>query len=185
MNGSSFGRAHGITHVVNCTYGESKIPDFHMGKLSYYNFSVCGFSCGCSHDCSQFEYLVCVQVSHWQAFVNATNASVLGRQYKEFAFRSCNSNSYELLLFCLYAAFTEPLFNFIENAVRNGESVLVSLHLLFMKNVVVAFLLYDSARVLHERYIGFQNPNLLVTRLQLRFTVSPGRTARAPRASPA
>jgi hypothetical protein len=38
---------------------------------------------------------------------------------------------------CLYAAFTEPLFNFIENAVRNGESVLVSLHLLFMKNVVV------------------------------------------------
>eukprot|EP00428_Durinskia_dybowskii_P062393 CAMPEP_0170375190 /NCGR_PEP_ID=MMETSP0117_2-20130122/11029_1 /TAXON_ID=400756 /ORGANISM="Durinskia baltica, Strain CSIRO CS-38" /LENGTH=193 /DNA_ID=CAMNT_0010630249 /DNA_START=141 /DNA_END=722 /DNA_ORIENTATION=- len=70
-------KAHGITHVVNCTFGESKIPNFHVGKLNYINFAV----------------------SHWQSFVNATNASVI--------------------------AFTEPVFSFIENAVRNGQSVLI------------------------------------------------------------
>lgn len=70
-------RQHQITHVVNCTFGESKIPNFHTGKIKYYNFAV----------------------SHWQGFVNATNASVI--------------------------AFSEPLFQFIENAILNGESVLV------------------------------------------------------------
>ena len=33
-------RSHGITRVVNCTHGESKIPDYHKDKLLYYNFPV-------------------------------------------------------------------------------------------------------------------------------------------------
>lgn len=37
-------RTHGITHIVNCTFGESKIPNFHAGKLNYYNFAV-GAAC--------------------------------------------------------------------------------------------------------------------------------------------
>eukprot|EP01032_Pedospumella_encystans_P019823 gene19823-22532_t len=70
-------RTHNITHVVNCTYGESKIPNFHAGKLSYITFPV----------------------SHWQSFVNPTHASIL--------------------------AFVAPVFDFIENAIARGESVLI------------------------------------------------------------
>jgi hypothetical protein len=33
-------RSRGITRVVNCTHGESKIPDYHKDKLAYYNFPV-------------------------------------------------------------------------------------------------------------------------------------------------
>eukprot|EP01031_Cornospumella_fuschlensis_P034601 gene34602-41899_t len=33
-------RAHGIKRVVNCTFGESKIPNYHAGKLDYYVFPV-------------------------------------------------------------------------------------------------------------------------------------------------
>ena len=33
-------RSHGITHVVNCTHGESKIPNYHEGKLAYLTFPV-------------------------------------------------------------------------------------------------------------------------------------------------
>jgi len=70
-------KSSNITHVVNCTYGESKIPNFHAGKLSYINFPI----------------------SHWQSFVNSNNASVL--------------------------SFVEPVFAFIDEAITNGESVLV------------------------------------------------------------
>jgi protein tyrosine phosphatase len=70
-------RTHGITHVVNCTHGDSKIPNFHVGKLEYLTFPI----------------------SHWQTFVNNTNASVL--------------------------AFSEPLFNFIDTAIANGNNVLI------------------------------------------------------------
>jgi hypothetical protein len=48
-------RSHGITRVVNCTFGESKIPNYHSGKLQYLTFPV----------------------SHWQMHVNATNSSVI------------------------------------------------------------------------------------------------------------
>jgi len=71
-------RQNGITHVVNCTFGDSKIPDYHQGKLQYYNFAI----------------------SHWQRFVNATNASVI--------------------------AFAAPMFAFVTKALLSGESVLVS-----------------------------------------------------------
>lgn len=71
-------RTHNISHVVNCTFGESKIPDYHLGKLQYYNFPV----------------------SHWPLYVNSTHSSVL--------------------------AMTDPLFAFIDSAIANGKSVLVS-----------------------------------------------------------
>lgn len=70
-------RSHGITRIVNCTHGESKIPDYHRDKLSYYNFPI----------------------SHWQLYVNSTNASV--------------------------QVFTDPLFEFIDEAISNGQNVLV------------------------------------------------------------
>lgn len=35
-----FHRSHGITRVVNCTHGESKIPDYHKDKLEYFTFPV-------------------------------------------------------------------------------------------------------------------------------------------------
>jgi hypothetical protein len=33
-------KSKGITHVVNCTYGSSKIPDFHEGHLKYFEFAI-------------------------------------------------------------------------------------------------------------------------------------------------
>jgi hypothetical protein len=71
-------RSHGITRIVNCTHGESKIPDYHSGKLLYYTFPI----------------------SHWQLYVNSTNASV--------------------------QVFTDPLFAYIEEAIANGQNVMVS-----------------------------------------------------------
>jgi len=69
--------SHGITHIVNCTHGDSKIPNFHAGRLEYMTFPI----------------------SHWQSFVNNTNASML--------------------------AFVEPLFQYIESAVSKGKNVLI------------------------------------------------------------
>jgi protein-tyrosine phosphatase len=63
--------------VVNCTHGESKIPDYHAGKLLYYTFPI----------------------SHWQLYVNSTNASV--------------------------QAFTDPMFEFINEAISSGQNVLL------------------------------------------------------------
>lgn len=51
----SFLKSLNITHVVNCTYGHSKIPNFHEKHLKYYTFAI----------------------SNWQSFVNSTNASIL------------------------------------------------------------------------------------------------------------
>lgn len=51
----SFLKSLNITHVVNCTYGQSKIPNFHEKHLKYYTFAI----------------------SNWQSFVNSTNASLL------------------------------------------------------------------------------------------------------------
>lgn len=33
-------KSKGITHVVNCTHGSSKIPDFHEGHLKYFEFAI-------------------------------------------------------------------------------------------------------------------------------------------------
>lgn len=52
----SFLKTLNITHVVNCTYGQSKIPNFHEKRLKYYTFAI----------------------SNWQSFVNSTNASLIG-----------------------------------------------------------------------------------------------------------
>lgn len=62
---------------MNCTHGESKIPDYHKDKLEYFTFPI----------------------SHWPLYVNSTNASVID--------------------------FTQPMFDFIEEAIANGDSVLV------------------------------------------------------------
>jgi len=70
-------QAHGITHVVNCTHGFSKIPNFHPTVLQYYTFPI----------------------SHWMENVNQTNASVIN--------------------------FVAPLFQFIDDAISSGKSVLV------------------------------------------------------------
>jgi len=51
----SFLKSLNITHIVNCTYGHSKIPNFHEKHLKYYTFAI----------------------SNWQSFVNSTNASIL------------------------------------------------------------------------------------------------------------
>lgn len=86
-------RTHNISHVVNCTFGESKIPDYHLGKLQYYNFPV----------------------SHWPLYVNSTHSSVL--------------------------AMTDPLFAFIDNAIANGKSVLVSLiNILYFSYLIYLFI---------------------------------------------
>lgn len=70
-------QAHNITHVVNCTHGVSKIPNFHPSILKYYTFPI----------------------SHWMEHVNQTNASVI--------------------------KFVTPLFQFIDEAISSGKSVLV------------------------------------------------------------
>jgi hypothetical protein len=70
-------KQHGITHVVNCTHGESRIPNFHEGQLKYFAF----------------------KVSHWQNFLNNSHDSV--------------------------AAFVDPLFSFVDEAVTDGGSVLI------------------------------------------------------------
>ena len=51
-------RAHGITHVVNCTIGTSQIPNYHEGSHSirYYRFSVHAL-CFMRIPCSLFLYL--------------------------------------------------------------------------------------------------------------------------------
>jgi hypothetical protein len=68
----------GVTRVVNCTTGASRIPNFHEGRgMMYYTFTI----------------------SNWQTCVNATHASVL--------------------------AFANPMFAFIEEAISQGDSVLV------------------------------------------------------------
>jgi hypothetical protein len=66
----SFFRKENITHIVNCTYGFSKIPNFHEGKLKYYNFPVL----------SRIPFIVTIfnQISHWTTFVNGTDDSVIG-----------------------------------------------------------------------------------------------------------
>ena len=51
----SFLKSLNITHVVNCTYGQSKIPNFHEKHLKYFTFAI----------------------SNWHSFVNSTNASLL------------------------------------------------------------------------------------------------------------
>ena len=33
-------RSSGITHVVNCTHGPSKIPNYHPGELQYFEFPI-------------------------------------------------------------------------------------------------------------------------------------------------
>ena len=65
-----------ITHVVNCTNGWGKIPNFHQQKLTYYEFDI----------------------ARWSSVVSDEDS---------------------------LARFTDPMFAFVENAVRNGNSVLV------------------------------------------------------------
>lgn len=71
--------------------------------------------------------LIITQISHWQSFVNATNASVIGNiLYNSIRFVRTTVYNYSALFGIIKTAFTEPVFAFIENAIRNGESVLVS-----------------------------------------------------------
>eukprot|EP01038_Epipyxis_sp_PR26KG_P015806 gene15806-21410_t len=76
-------RSHEITHVVNCTFGESKIPNFHTGKLNYYNFPV----------------------SHWQGFLNNSHTSVLAFTAPLFEFiEGAVARGESVLIHCLAGA---------------------------------------------------------------------------------
>ena len=92
-------RSVGITHVVNCTFGASKIPNFHEGKLQYYTFPI----------------------SHWQSYVNSTNASVIGTLFLNFTLCSYSPDPDVFNV----TAFATPMFAFIEDAISSGGSVLV------------------------------------------------------------
>mmetsp|Transcript_19324 Transcript_19324/g.17551 ORF Transcript_19324/g.17551 Transcript_19324/m.17551 type:complete len:196 (+) Transcript_19324:39-626(+) len=76
-------RAYSITHIVNCTYGFSKIPDYHTGKLKYYEFAI----------------------SHWSSFVDNTDSSVLAFVNPLFEFiDSAISTGNNVLVHCLAGA---------------------------------------------------------------------------------
>lgn len=78
-------RRYGITHVVNCTHGESKIPDYHKDKLAYFNFPVRFLlhTTACSLIfLFLFSLLILnLQISYWTLYVNTTNASVIGESF--------------------------------------------------------------------------------------------------------
>jgi protein tyrosine/serine phosphatase len=72
-----------VTHIVNCTYGASKIPDFHKGRLAYYNFTI----------------------SHWTEKTNSTNASIFAFADPLFAFiDNAISNGKNVMIHCLAGA---------------------------------------------------------------------------------
>lgn len=72
-----------VTHIVNCTYGASKIPDFHKGKLVYYNFAI----------------------SHWNEKTNNTNASIFEFADPLFEFiENAISTGKNVMIHCLAGA---------------------------------------------------------------------------------
>jgi protein tyrosine phosphatase len=76
-------RSNGITHVVNCTSGSSKIPNFHEGKLKYYEFPV----------------------TYWSQFVNELDQSVLTFTSPLFEFiESALERGSSVLVHCLAGA---------------------------------------------------------------------------------
>ena len=74
----------GITRVVNCTTGASRIPNFHEGRgLLYYTFSI----------------------SSWSTSVNSTGASVLAFANPMFSFiEAAISKGESVLVHCLAGA---------------------------------------------------------------------------------
>lgn len=73
----------GITHIVNCTSGYGKIPDYHEGTLAYYNFAI----------------------SNWSVLVDSRDESVLQFTQPMFEFvESAVSNSSNVLIHCLAGA---------------------------------------------------------------------------------
>ena len=74
---------HGITHVVNCTSGAAKIPDFHRGKVNYLEFPI----------------------SFWNQHVDSTDASVLKFADNLFSFiDSALEAGHSVLVHCLAGA---------------------------------------------------------------------------------
>jgi len=109
---------HGITCVVNCTHGESRIPNFHEGQLKYFTF----------------------KISHWQNFLNSSPESV--------------------------AAFVDPLFAFIDEALAKGESVLI--HCLAGAHRAGTT---GCACLVH--YVGLDVPTAIVTAKRCRSIIDP------------
>ena len=76
-------KSHGITHVVNCTSGAAKIPDFHKGKLNYIEFPI----------------------TFWNQYCDSTDASVLKFAGDLFAFiDTAMEGGNSVLVHCLAGA---------------------------------------------------------------------------------
>lgn len=74
---------HNITHIVNCTHGDSGIPCYHRGKLRYYVFPI----------------------AQWGSFVSRTDESVLQFTDPLFEFiLSAISQGESVLVHCLAGA---------------------------------------------------------------------------------
>jgi hypothetical protein len=74
---------HNITHVVNCTHGDSGIPCYHKGKLRYYVFPI----------------------AQWGSFVNRTDESILQFTGPMFDFiEGAISKGESVLVHCLAGA---------------------------------------------------------------------------------
>lgn len=88
-------RSSGITHVVNCTHGPSKIPNYHVGSVAYYEFPI----------------------SNWHNIVTGVDPTIIYG-------KSC-APSPLVAITVPVADFVDPLFEFIDAALSAGNSVLV------------------------------------------------------------
>jgi hypothetical protein len=109
-------RSSGITHVVNCTHGSSKIPNYHPTVLSYYEFPI----------------------SNWHNIISGHEPSaVFG---KPLAHIMCMNATY----FHRRAAFVDPLFAYVDSALKNGSSVLVSIYVPISTSFSCRLMRYSS-----------------------------------------
>jgi hypothetical protein len=75
-----FLRSNGITHVVNCTSGPSKIPNYHEGALKYYVFPVSIFMNIVVKIIAHSRSDINDKITYWNQYVDETDSSVLGLQ---------------------------------------------------------------------------------------------------------
>lgn len=100
-------RASGITHVVNCTHGPSKIPNYHPGELQYFEFPI---------RCDRHP--LSAVLTHPQQLAQHRDGP---RPLPHVRWASPRPPS----SLTLPLAFVDPLFAFIDSALSRGSSVLV------------------------------------------------------------